>query len=226
MDEFDIQSQPGQGTVITCRRWVRIDKPDARPYALEIGAATHPHPLMEVNGDAFVIKRWHENTLVAVIDGVGHGPPAFQAAQAARQYIENHFDQPLEMIFRNVGYACRATRGVVMALAHLDRAQSKLTFASIGNVEARVFGGSEAINFIVRRGVVGYNAPSATVTEHRWEPQNLMVLHTDGVKTSWRPEDFPALMAKPASDMAQALLQALDRGDDDATVVVVRGGVS
>jgi serine/threonine protein phosphatase PrpC len=158
-----------------------------------------------------------------VIDGLGHGPFAQRAAQTARQYVESHVDQPLDVIFRGVGRACHATRGVVMALARFDRDGTQLTFANIGNIEARVFGSVEPMNFAVRRGIVGVNAPNPVVTQHRWQPNHVLVLHSDGVTTRWRGEDFRDLGSASASVMARRLLHALAKDDDDATVLVVKG---
>lgn len=226
MDEFDIVSEPGtsEGTRIACKRWLRVDVRRTMPGPLTFGAASRPHPRMTENGDAFVIKCWGEGALVAVIDGLGHGPFAQHAAQTARQYVESHVDQPLDLIFRGVGRACRATRGVVMALARFDWGGTQLTFASIGNIEARVFGSVEPMNFAVRRGIVGVNAPNPAVTQHRWQPNYLLVLHSDGLTTRWRWEDFPGLGRTSASVIARRLLQALAKDDDDATVLVVKGG--
>jgi anti-sigma regulatory factor (Ser/Thr protein kinase)/serine/threonine protein phosphatase PrpC len=226
MDELDIASEPGtsEGTRITCKRWLRVDVRRTMPDPLTFGAASRPHPRMTENGDAFVIKCWGEGALVAVIDGLGHGPFAEHAAQTARQYVESHVDQPLDLILRGVGRACRATRGVVMALARFDRDGTRLTFASIGNIEARVFGSVEPMNFAVRRGIVGVNAPNPAVTQHRWQPNYLLVLHSDGLTTRWRWEDFPGLGRTSASVIARRLLQALAKDDDDATVLVVKGG--
>jgi serine/threonine protein phosphatase PrpC len=226
MDELDIASEPvtSEGTRITCKRWLRVDVCRTMPGPLTFGAASRPHPRMTENGDAFVIKCWGEGALVAVIDGLGHRPFAQHAAQTARQYVESHVDQPLDLIFRGVGRACRATRGVVMALARFDRDGTQLTFASIGNIEARVFGSVEPMNFAVRRGIVGVNAPNPAVTQHRWQPNYLLVLHSDGLTTRWRWEDFPGLGRTSASVIARRLLQALAKDDDDATVLVVKGG--
>ena len=225
MDTFDITSQQGaeSGTRIVCQRWLRTDASPILPALLTFGAATRPHPQMAVNGDAVVVKQWHEGALVGVIDGLGHGPLAQRAAQTAQQYVENHFDQPLAAIFRGVDRACRATRGAVMALARFDRAGTRLSFASIGNVEARVFGSPEPLPLIVRRGIVGVNAPSPVVTEHRWAPSNILVLFSDGVATHWRWEDFAHLARASATVMAQQLLRALAKDSDDATVVAVKG---
>jgi anti-sigma regulatory factor (Ser/Thr protein kinase) len=225
MDELDIVSEPGMsgGTRIACKRWLRGDVRRAMPGPLAFGAASRAHPRMTENGDAFVIKCWGESALVAVIDGLGHGPFARRAAQTARQYVECHVDQPLDVIFRGVGRACRATRGVVMALARFDWGEARLTCASIGNIEVRVFGNVEPMNFAVRRGIVGVNDPNPAVTQHRWQPNHVLVLHSDGLTTRWRWEDFPGFRSTPASVMARRLLQALARDDDDATVLVVKG---
>ena len=225
MDRLDIVSEPGTsgGRRIAYTLWLRGDARPAIPSPLAFGSASRAHPRMAENGDAFVIKCWDESALVAVIDGLGHGPFAHHAAQTARQYVEHHVDQPLDVIFRGVGRACRATRGVVMALARFDEDGTQLTFASIGNIEVRVFGSVELMNFVVRRGIVGVNAPNPAVTQHRWQPNQVLVLHSDGLTTRWRWEDFPDLRRVSASVMARRLLQALAKNDDDATVLVVKG---
>ncbi len=225
MDTLDITSrqEPSAGTRIVCTRWIREYQPSAEPCPLSFGAATRGHPAMTVNGDAFVIKRWGEHALVALIDGVGHGPPARQAAQTARQYIETHFDRSVEEVFRGVAASCRATRGVVMALARFDWMRARMTFAAVGNVEARVFGAADPVNFVVRRGILGVSVVNATVTHHRWETDWIMVLQSDGMKTHWQWEDFPELATAPASLAAWRLVAALAKDDDDATAVVVKG---
>jgi anti-sigma regulatory factor (Ser/Thr protein kinase) len=222
MDEFDVASRPGAGTNIVCKRWLRPNVPPAAACPLVFGVATRPCRLMPVNGDTFVIKQWGESALVGVIDGLGHGPFAYRAAQAARQYVERHYDQPLAEIFRGVARTCRATRGVVMGLARFDWVPGTLTFASVGNIEARVFGSPEPMNFVVPRGILGLNAGRAVVTEHRWELNNVMVLYSDGLSTHWRWGDFPHLAKAPATVAAQELLRTFARETDDATIVVVK----
>ena len=160
--------------------------------------------------------------LVGIIDGLGHGQFAHRAAQTARHYVENHFDLSLGQIFCGVNRACRATRGLVMALACFDWGQGRLTFASVGNIEVRVFPSSKSFHFLVRRGILGLNAPQAVVAEHPWPLENVMVLHSDGLSTHWGWKDFPDLADKPASVAAQTLLRALAKDQDDATVIVVR----
>lgn len=227
MDDLEITTPPGgMGLQLVCRRWIPPDHSAANRSPMAIGVATRPRPGMTVNGDSFVVKRWGENLLVGLIDGLGHGEAAHAAAEAARHYVESHFAQPLDALFRGAGLACASTRGVVMALARFDSAASEtsstLRFASVGNVEARVFGALQSMSFMVRRGVLGHNAPAPIVTNHPWRPEYSMVLHTDGVRSRWTLSDFPDLAGQPPETIAQGLLYALAKDEDDATVLVVR----
>jgi anti-sigma regulatory factor (Ser/Thr protein kinase) len=223
MDEMEISSLPGQGTSVVCCRWLRPKSTELPVRRLEFGVATCALRLAPANGDTFVLKQWEQNALAGVIDGLGHGELAQQAAQTARHYVERHYDQPLRSIFRGAGRACRSTRGVVMALARFELDRDQFSFASIGNVEARLLGGQAKANFIYRRGIVGVNAPEPVVTEHPWSTSSLFVMHSDGLSTRWAWNDFPHLAFESAPLISRRLLRALDKGEDDATVVVVKG---
>lgn len=225
MDELDIASRPGAGTRIVCRRWLRDRRPSSRPCPLTIGVATRSRQMDPANGDAFVVAHWAESLLVGVIDGLGHGPLANRAARAAQGYVESHLDLPLDQIFRGAGRACRATRGVVMALARFDWGRGRMAFASVGNIAVRVFPSLQPFKLLIRRGIVGLNAPTAVVTEHPWPPGHVLVLHSDGLAAHWVWRDFPGLMDLAAPAMAQELLRLLAKEDDDATVIVVREAI-
>jgi hypothetical protein len=154
---------------------------------------------------------------------LGHGQFAHRASEAARHYVEQHFDQPLENLFRGVGRACRATRGVVMALVRFDLALGKIVVASVGNVEVQLLGGSKSFNPIVRRGILGAtNAPAPALTEHAWTAASLLIIHSDGIQARWQRETIPDLSHSTPSVLARHLLEQYGRGEDDATVVVAR----
>jgi anti-sigma regulatory factor (Ser/Thr protein kinase) len=222
MDELEIYPGPEGGLHITCRRWIRPRSIPTAPGALAFGAATRSWRKLPENGGAFIFKRWERRALAGVIDGLGHGPLAQRASQTARQYIEQHFDQPLESLFRGVGRACRATRGVVMALARFDLARQKLMVAGIGNIAVRLPGGPRPLHLIIRRGVVGLNAPDPVPAEFPWTPASLLIMHSDGACADWDWSDFSDLAREAPAIIARRLLSKLGRTDDDATVIVVR----
>jgi anti-sigma regulatory factor (Ser/Thr protein kinase) len=238
MDELEIASGAGAspdgrtrlsgrtspGTHIVAQRWLRPHpSPRVGRCPLDLGVATRPHPGMRLNGDAFVIKHAEGVALAAVIDGLGHGQYAHRAALKAREYVERHMEQDLTRLFRGVGRACRGTRGVVMAVARFQWSQGRLTFGSIGDIAARVFGSPEPVHFRIRRGILGSQAPQPVVTSHPWDPAGVLVLHSDGLSSRWRWSDFPGLVSRPATEAARHLLNRLAKDNDDATVVVVKG---
>jgi anti-sigma regulatory factor (Ser/Thr protein kinase) len=96
MDQFDLYStvrttsklslqaarRTNHGTAVLARKW----KTGARPDVMEmsrIGVWSRPHPGEQSNGDAYLIKTHGPSTLFAVIDGLGHGHGAKQAADTA-----------------------------------------------------------------------------------------------------------------------------------------------
>ena len=191
MDELDITSRRGSGTRIVCRRWRREHQPSVRPCPLAFGVATRPRPLGQLNGDAFVVCQWAESA-----PGGHHRRPWPRPVRPPRRADRAAVrGEPFRLAvgpdLSGRGPRCRATRGVVMALARFDWGQDRLAFASVGNVAVRVFPRAEPYHFVVRRGVIGLNAPGAAVTEHPWSPDQVLVLHSDGVATHWGWQDFP-----------------------------------
>jgi serine phosphatase RsbU (regulator of sigma subunit) len=191
---------------------------------VDFGAATRAHPAMRgVNGDGFVICRYGEAAVVGVIDGVGHGQYAQRAAATARREIETHCALPLEDIFRHVGRACRGTRGVAMALARFDCLTSTMQFASVGNVEVKTLGMSGPTRFVLRRGIVGLNAPPPSVTDRPWPDAGVLCMYSDGVHSRWDWPEAACIARRSATEIAGLLLRRYARDDDDATILVVKG---
>lgn len=221
MDELDFSSRPAGGLRVWCCRWMRPSTTGAFSRPLAFGVATRARGNDPQNGDAFVVRTWMDGGLAGVIDGLGHGELAERAAHVARTYVEDHFDQPVRRLFEGVALACRRTRGAVMALARFDLKARKVDIGSIGNVEVRLFGGERA-NVIVRRGILGVNAPNPVVTSHAWTDDSILVLHSDGLHSHWSLDDLARITWAAPAEAAHALLQQEGKDDDDATVVVVR----
>ena len=221
MDEMDIISVPDSRTSIVCRRWTwpRGEVPSA--HAWDVGVLTRSHRFAAENGDAFIVKSLDGELLVGLIDGLGHGALAQKAALAAQNYVQRHYYLPLDKIFVGVGRACQGTRGAVMALARF-LSPAKMTFASVGNIEARVCGRQGGSPFIPKRGILGIGEARASIQEIAWDPHWALILHSDGLRTHWQWDDFPGLGSEPAKMIASRLMRALATDHDDATVLAVK----
>jgi anti-sigma regulatory factor (Ser/Thr protein kinase) len=225
MDEFDIlQREDSTGTRIVCKRWLHDNSNIAGEHCpFDFGVISRPKPGESANGDSYVIKQTKTGSLVAVIDGVGHGILASQAASAARQYIERHAESSLLDIFKGVDRACAATRGVVMAIAVFDWHKNVFRFASVGNIEVSVFHGHrEKPKFIVRRGIIGKHAPQPVIIENEWHQGDMLALHSDGLSTHWSWQDFIQYADYPAQVIAENIYNANQKDHDDATILIVK----
>ncbi|WP_436936378.1 ATP-binding protein [Halovenus marina] len=221
MDRVTVSGEPIDGTRVVADRWVKPTYERTMDAPVDVGAATRPKVPNEPNGDSFVLKRWDDSALFGVIDGLGHGKQGQNAATAAQAYVERHFDRPFEELFEGTDRACRGTRGVVMALARFDWRERTVTVAGVGNVSMRLDGdGHDSIP--MRRGVVGGNSTTPLVETVDWQPDDRLVIHSDGVKSRWGWDDWSDIAGEPAAVQARTLLDRYGK-DDDATVLVVAG---
>lgn len=93
------------------------------------------------SGDRHFVKLLSEGALVAVIDGLGHGPDAAAAAQAAVAALDE-LASPLSAgapsltgIVQSCHTRLRQTRGVVASLAWLSPTDQTMTWLGVGDVE-------------------------------------------------------------------------------------------
>ena len=175
------------------------------------------------SGDLHVVTPFREGALVALINGLGHGPEAAEAARAAAEILSAHAEQPVRALIELCHEGLRRTRGAVMTVASFDARLSAMTWAGVGNVDAELVRAAptrpsrEVI--ALRGGVVGYNLPSFQSSMVKVERGDTLVLATDGIKSTFHgsvPLDF-----SPA-EIAESILALHGRDDDDALVLVAR----
>ena len=109
-----------------------------------------------------------------------------------------------------------------MALARIDLDRKLLSIASVGNVEVRLFGSPLPLKLVVRRGIVGLNAPNPVIAEHPWSTECLLIIHSDGIRTHWGLHELDDIVREPPAVIARQLLFKYGKPDDDATVVAAR----
>ncbi len=71
-------------------------------------------------------------------------------------------------------------------------------------------------------GTVGHIARRFQEFEYPLAPGGLFVLHSDGLGTGWKLDDYPGLAAAHPAVVAAVLYRDFGRGRDDATVAVAR----
>lgn len=181
-----------------------------------IGSAQRPVAGETVCGDAFVVVPFARGTLLCLADGLGHGPSARVASDAACSYVREHADMPLEAMIRAVDQAIRSTRGAAVSLVTFSA--NRLQFVGIGNVELRSVA-REPIAPPTTPGIVGQGVRKVRIWEYPIAEGDLFVLMSDGISTRFELKELAHL--SPQS-LADTLLARHHKSHDDACCAVVR----
>jgi phosphoserine phosphatase RsbX len=182
------------------------------------------------SGDVHVVAPFPHGAVAAVIDGLGHGHEAWEAADEAARVIARHAADPVNLLVERCHEALRRTRGAVMTVASFDVRAGAMTWVAVGNVEGvllrdarRGAAGREVVT--ARGGIVGYQLPPLRSATLPVLPGDTLVLATDGIRSG-----FVADLDRSAGPraLAESILARHGRGSDDALVLVARylGGTS
>ena len=176
------------------------------------------------SGDLAVFAASDRGGLVAVIDGLGHGDPAADAAEAAADVLRTEVERPPQELLELCHEELRRTRGAVMTLAWFDLEARAMVWTGVGNVEARFVragdgGDGRHASPVVLGGVVGFNLPQVRLGTIPLEPGDSVVLATDGVAADYSSSLESGIAAQ---ELAERVLERHGKGTDDALAVVVR----
>jgi serine phosphatase RsbU (regulator of sigma subunit) len=176
------------------------------------------------SGDAHVVCAVPNGTVLAVVDGIGHGREAADAARRAAAVIERSAARGAVAIVRLCHEALIGTRGVVMSVAMIDCQEDTVTWLGVGNVAGLLARGAwrsqpPQEEMFVRAGVVGMQLPLLQASVSAITPGDVLVMATDGVRLDFAGGVAPRLSP---SRLADRLLAEHARSTDDALVLVAR----
>jgi len=225
---FDIWSQPGRGTVLRFEAW-----PDFRPSGerradhvveapIEVGVVCVPLPGQTACGDAWAVHATRGQYVAMVVDGLGHGPEAASAAHAAQRALALHPElAPCDQM-ASLHQALRPTRGGAASVARLDLPRETGSFCGVGNVSGVVRSAGKSRSLVSHNGTLGHQMRKVQAFDFPFPRDALLVLHSDGIATSWRLDDYPGIEARHPALIAAVLYRDHRRSADDATVLVAR----
>jgi anti-sigma regulatory factor (Ser/Thr protein kinase) len=222
---FDAHSTPGAGAAVLARIWAGAEPARAVKKEFTAGAVSLPLAGEEVCGDAWAMDEQPGRCLVAVVDGLGHGWQAAEASQEALRIFRKNAHQRPAAILEAAHLALRSTRGAAMAIVEINRDQGEVRYAGVGNISGSLTTPAGRSNMVSHNGIVGHQARRFQEFMYRWAPDALLVMHSDGLGTQWRVEDYPGLTQRDPSLIAAVLYRDFARGRDDVTVVALRESV-
>ncbi len=217
-DDFELVSDPA-GTVCLVR--VRPARSRRPGLSRRLGAVCLAVPPETISGDAWAVRQAGARTDVLVVDGLGHGPLAGYAAQAALDAFQSQADMALEAMLLDTHEALRGTRGAAVLLVRSEG--GALRSCGAGNVAGRCFNGVADRSLAGQHGTAGVQVSTPRAMGAEPLPHGVLVLHSDGISTRWKSSDYAGMLGKDPGLLAACILWQHTRGRDDATVVVLKG---
>lgn len=203
-----------QGSVVVARLYPNAQKSED----LRIGACQLSLPSEPVSGDGWAMGLGADDLAVMMVDGLGHGVLAHEAAQAAcSAFVQAPFDGQLAQIDR-LHKAMAGGRGGAVALARVQLKSHAMSYLGIGNIAGSVASDEGSRGMASMPGIVGGAFRKPQVFQSVVSG-GILILHSDGLSTRWNLRDFPGLLRRHPAVLAWALHRHASRGRDDATVV-------
>jgi phosphoserine phosphatase RsbX len=175
-------------------------------------------------GDLAVLAVLPEGTLVAAIDGVGHGGEAARAALRAGEVVRGRPSRDLVSLAKRCHSALRDTRGAAISLAFISPPRHAMTWLGVGNVEGRVLSADPSArrpkgSLALANGVAGHELPSVRTASLDLRTGDVVVLATDGVDVAFGDS---LDVSGSTQAIADRILRSHWKPTDDALVVAVR----
>lgn len=210
-DDFDVYSMPGEGTVVMAR-FGGIGR--LRYGAISIALEG------EIDcGDGWSIQQAPDGLSVFVVDGLGHGTFAAEAARAGIDAFCAHPAATPREVMTRANAAMSRTRGGAAACARI--AGERVSYAGVGNISAVIVSPEKSQGLVSHNGTLGIHKRPSQQFEYARAPGALLIMHSDGVSARWELKTKPELLARHPAIVAATIYRDHGRGRDDATVVVV-----
>ena len=182
---------------------------------IDVAYEASPMPGESQNGDAVLVRQSvGGETVLAVIDGLGHGPDAAQASRAAVEALRlMSFGTSVSDAMQEIHRQLRGTRGAAGTLIVIK--QQQLEICAVGNVALMCVGCS--VPLVLSAGVLGHQVNRFRIGACQVTPGVRLALLSDGISTRFRLEELKHL--GPA-EACREIMSRYRRKDDDATVLI------
>ena len=197
-DRLEIYSSPRSGTILWARVNPRSPRPAARQPLLELGVIRASAPGELVCGDDWAMIERDGQSLILVVDGLGHGAGAAQAAEEAVLAFHHHRSSEPTEIVDTIHRAIRATRGAALAIARVDLARGHVRYAGVGNISGLILDTTTGENksMVSLNGIVGHAIRKIQSFDYTCAHDSVVIMHSDGMATHWSLEKHPGILGQ------------------------------
>lgn len=220
-DSFDIYSRPGKGTAVYCA-FHSGEHLDQAP--MQWSGLNFNYPGETVSGDDFAYFDSTNFSTVIMVDGLGHGVFAHEAALLAIKAFENHVELLPAQILEKIHASLTRTRGAAVAVARINHQTNELSYSGLGNISAQISMDFKVQSLMSGDGIVGGNARKFHTHTYPWSSEAILTMFTDGLTSKLRldADTYPGFNLRSPNILASILMRDFKRGRDDATVLVAK----
>ena len=217
---FDLYSVKGRGTCILAEFW--SGKKPHEGQSLAVGAISIPLRGESVCGDGWAIRRNESGAWFMVVDGLGHGAFAADAArEAERVFAESGSESPA-IILGDIHDALKKTRGAAAAIAYVNHEKKTVCFAGLGNISATLATAQTSRGIASHNGTLGHQMHRLQEFNLPWNQDSVLVMHSDGLSSRWDLSESRGIWSRHPSLIASVLYRDFAKERDDVTVLVAR----
>ncbi|MBO8127545.1 MAG: SpoIIE family protein phosphatase [Firmicutes bacterium] len=223
-DKLDIEQKPDGGMVVKAV-FSLSQQSKKKGFDFQVGTALKPHYLEEDSGDICIYQEMGGKFFLFVADVLGHGKGAGAVAKAIELYIRNFHEMHIEKIYAGLEKMLRDTRGCAAFIAIVS--QSGLEYVNVGNIKGWLINSGSVRKLKGVPGIVGRLPVSLKIFKEPVGPAGfVLVVCTDGIKNQFIPSsDMKWLKILSAEEAAEKILREFAIKEDDASVLIARGGI-
>lgn len=213
-DASALYSLPHRGTAF----WSRLEKVRSVRYP-SFGVVSIPMKGETACGDSFVAVPAASRSLYMLVDGLGHGDKAAEAADEAVSVVLASAGEGAAEILNRAHEALKKTRGAAMSLVHVDHERRVVVCAGVGNVSTSIVTGTATRSAPPQNGTLGVVLPRIQEYTYPIEPHSLLVMYSDGLTSKSSLTGYPGLQKRHPQLITALLYRDFSRRRDDATVL-------
>ncbi len=188
---------------------------------LSSSVAVKPYPGETVSGDAAIVFDRETDMLAIVSDGLGHGAPAHEASTLVTNWVKAQGPANVSELVSGLHAELQGTIGAAVGIGSISHADMTVRFVGVGNIVGRILG-RRPRGLISRPGTLGLAMRTAHVQTDTLEVGEVLVLHSDGVSSSFRLEDYPALLTDKPENSSTEIVRRFGKSYDDASCIVIK----
>jgi anti-sigma regulatory factor (Ser/Thr protein kinase) len=197
----------------------RMAEKKAYPDFSVVCTAIHGETL---SGDSWSVS--DDGNTILVVDGLGHGVFAHDAAKCAVEVFQKHQTYSPATIIEMMHAAMRSTRGAAAAVAKINPETRTLEFAGLGNIGCSLLNSTRSQSLVSHNGTLGHQMRKVQQFPYPYQAGDLLLMQSDGLTTHSKLGIPPSLVLQPPMVVAPLLFSEQVRGRDDATLLVTRLG--